>query len=106
MITLLKKELNSFLASLTGYLVIVIFLLATGLFLWIIPGDSNLIDGQRSSLKTFFEIAPWLYLFLIPAITMRMFAEEKKTGTIEILFTRPVSLNGIIMAKYLASSFL
>lgn len=106
MITLLKKELNSFLASLTGYLVIVIFLLATGLFLWIIPGDSNLIDGQRSSLKTFFEIAPWLYLFLIPAITMRMFAEEKKTGTIEILFTRPVSLNGIIMAKYLASFIL
>lgn len=106
MITLLKKELNSFLASLTGYLVIVIFLLATGLFLWIIPGDSNLIDGQRSSLKTFFEIAPWLYLFLIPAITMRMFAEEKKTGTIEILFTRPISLNGIIIAKYLASLIL
>ncbi len=106
MITLLKKELNSFLASLTGYLVIAIFLIASGLFLWIIPGDSNLIDGQRSSLKTFFEIAPWLYLFLIPAITMRMFAEEKKTGTIEILFTRPISLNGIIMAKYLASFIL
>jgi ABC-2 type transport system permease protein len=106
MITLLKKELNSFLASLAGYLVIIIFLLATGLFLWIIPGDSNLIDGQRSSLKTFFEIAPWLYLFLIPAITMRMFAEEKKTGTIEILFTRPVSLNGIIIAKFLASLIL
>ncbi len=103
MITLLKKELNTFFASVTGYLVIAVFLISTSMFLWVIPGGSNLIDGQRSSLKAFFELAPWLYLFLIPAITMKMFAEEKRLGTIEILYTRPISTSGVIIAKYLAS---
>jgi ABC-2 type transport system permease protein len=103
MFSLFKKELNTFFGSITGYLVIAIFLLTTSLFLWIIPGNFNLIDGQQSSLKGFFELAPWLYLFLIPAITMRMFAEEKKSGTIEMLLTRPITKWGIITAKYLAS---
>lgn len=106
MFSLLKKELNTFFGSLTGYLVIAIFLLVTSLFLWIIPGDYNLIDGQKASLVGFFELAPWLYLFLIPAITMRMFAEEKRSGTIEMLITRPISTWGIIAAKYLASLIL
>jgi ABC-2 type transport system permease protein len=103
MFSLLKKELNTFFGSITGYLVIAIFLLVTSLFLWVIPGNFNLIDGQIASLTGFFELAPWLYLFLIPAITMRMFAEEKKSGTIEMLLTRPISTWGIIAAKYLAS---
>jgi len=103
MFSLFKKELNTFFGSIAGYLVIAIFLLTTSLFLWVIPGNFNLIDGQRASLKGFFELAPWLYLFLIPAITMRMFAEEKRTGTIEMLITRPITMWGIIFAKYLAS---
>jgi ABC-2 type transport system permease protein len=106
MYSLYKKELNMFFGSITGYLVIAIFLLTTSMFLWIIPGNFNLIDGQQASLKGFFELAPWLYLFLIPAITMRMFAEEKKSGTIEMLITRPITKWGIIAAKYLASLML
>jgi len=106
MIHLLKKELNTFFGSITGYLVIAIFLLATSLFLWVIPGNFNIIDGQQASLSGFFELAPWLYLFLIPAITMRMFAEEKKSGTIEILLTRPISTWGIVLSKFLASLLL
>jgi len=106
MLSLLKKELNTFFGSITGYLVIAIFLLTTSLFLWVIPGNFNLIDGQRASLNGFFELAPWLYLFLIPAITMRMFAEEKKSGTIEMLLTRPITTWGIIVAKYLSSLLL
>jgi ABC-2 type transport system permease protein len=103
MFSLFRKELNTYFGSVTGYLVIAIFLLTTSLFLWVIPGNFNLIDGQRASLKGFFELAPWLYLFLIPAITMRMFAEEKRTGTIEMLVTRPITMWGIILAKYLSS---
>jgi len=106
MISLLKKELNTFFGSITGYLVIAIFLLTTSLFLWVIPNGFNIIDGQRSTLKGFFELAPWLYLFLIPAITMRMIAEEKRMGTIETLITRPISTLGIVVAKYLAALIL
>jgi ABC-2 type transport system permease protein len=106
MISLLKKELNSFFGSITGYLVIAIFLLTTSLFLWVIPGNYNIIDGQRSTLKYFFELAPWLYLFLIPAITMRMFSEEKRMGTLEILITRPISLWGITATKFIAAMLL
>lgn len=106
MLSLLKKELNSFFGSITGYLVVSIFLLTTSLFLWVIPGNFNLIDGQRATLKGFFELAPWLYLFLIPAITMRMFAEEKRMGTIEMIVTRPISAFGIVCAKYFAALIL
>jgi len=106
MLSLLKKELNSFFGSITGYLVVSIFLLTTSLFLWVIPGTYNLIDGQRATLKGFFELAPWLYLFLIPAITMRMFAEEKRMGTLEMIVTRPISALGIVIAKYLSALIL
>jgi ABC-2 type transport system permease protein len=101
--SLFKKELNTFFGSFTGYLVISIFLLTTSLFLWVIPGNFNIIDGQRATLKGFFELAPWLYLFLIPAITMRMFAEEKRMGTLEMLITRPITTSSIVIAKYLAA---
>ncbi|MFA9390411.1 MAG: gliding motility-associated ABC transporter substrate-binding protein GldG [Prolixibacteraceae bacterium] len=104
--SLFKKEVQSFFGSITGYLVVSIFLLTTSLFLWVIPGNYNLIEGQRATLKGFFELAPWLYLFLIPALTMRMFAEEKKMGTIEMIVTRPISCSGIITAKYMAAMLL
>ncbi|HPR59928.1 MAG TPA: gliding motility-associated ABC transporter permease subunit GldF, partial [Prolixibacteraceae bacterium] len=106
MLSLLKKELNSFFASLSGYLVIAIFLLTSSLFLWVFDGNYNIIESQNASLKGFFGLAPWLYLFLIPSITMRMFAEEKRTGTIELLITRPISAFRIVWAKYLAALIL
>lgn len=104
--SLFRKELNTFFGSITGYLVIAIFLLTTSLFLWVFPGVNNVIEGQNASLKSFFDLAPWLYLFLIPAITMRMFAEEKRMGTMEMLITRPITSWQIVVAKYLAAMLL
>jgi len=106
MISLFKKELHTFFGSVTGYLVIILFLLVTGLFLWVVPGNFNIPEGQRATLEGLFNLAPWVYLFLIPALTMRMFAEEKRTGTLELLITKPISLNKIVLTKYLASMVL
>ena len=103
MFTLFKKEVAGFFSSLTGYVAIIIFLVTTGLFVWIIPGDNNLLDNGYANLDSFFALAPWLFLFLIPAITMRSFADEKKSGTLELLLTRPLSDFSIVMAKNLAS---
>ena len=103
--TLFKKELGSFLTSLIGYITIVVFLVVNGLFLWVISSDSwgfNIFDSTIASLDGLFALSPWLFLFLISAITMKMFAEEKKNGTIEILLTKPISDLSIIMAKFLA----
>jgi ABC-2 type transport system permease protein len=102
MIALLRKEINSFLTSLIGYIVISAFLLAIGLFLWVFPGNFNILDAGFSSLESLFVIAPWVFMFLIPAITMRSFAEEQKNGTIELLLTRPLSEWQIIVSKYTA----
>jgi ABC-2 type transport system permease protein len=77
MFALLIKEINSFLNSLIGYIVIIIFLLALGLFLWVFPGDSNILNAGIATIEPLFVIAPWVFMFLIPAITMRSFAEEK-----------------------------
>lgn len=101
--TLLRKEIIQFLGSLTGYLAIVIFLMVSGLFLWVFPGDYNITEGGYATLEPFFQLAPWLYLFLIPAITMRLFAEERRTGTLELLLTRPISDFRLVTAKYLAA---
>ena len=106
MIALLRKEISSFLTSLIGYSVITIFLLAIGLFLWVFPGNFNILDAGFASLESLFVIAPWVFMFLIPAITMRSFAEEQRTGTIELLLTRPLSEWQIITAKYLAGLLL
>ncbi len=102
MYSLFTKEIRSFLSSLIGYIVIIVFLLAISLFMWIIKGDSNVLDMGYANIDTLFAIAPWVFLFLIPAITMRSFADEKKSGTIELLLTRPLTDLQIIMAKYLA----
>lgn len=99
---LLKKEISGFLSSLIGYVVITVFLLMVGLFMWIFPGDMNLLDKGYADMDTLFLIAPWVFLFLIPAITMRSFSEEKRTGTIELLLTKPISVTQLILAKLLA----
>jgi ABC-2 type transport system permease protein len=102
MFALYKKEIAAFLNTLIGYIVIFVFLLITSLFLWVLPTEYNIPDFGYASLDSFFMLAPFVFLFLIPAISMRLFAEEKKTGTIELLFTRPLSDWQIIGAKYLA----
>ncbi|MCD6179750.1 MAG: gliding motility-associated ABC transporter permease subunit GldF [Bacteroidales bacterium] len=102
MFALYKKEIAAFLNTLIGYVVILVFLLITGLFLWVFPTEYNILDFAYANLDPFFMLAPFVFLFLIPAISMRMFSEEKKTGTIELLFTRPLNDLQIIGAKYLA----
>lgn len=96
-----KKELKQFFSSLTGYLALVVFLLLNGLFLFVFP-ESNLFDFGYATLDKFFELAPWILLLLIPAITMRSFADEFKGGTYEILQTRPLTRADLVIGKYLA----
>lgn len=103
MFALIKKEINSFLNSLIGYIVIVVFLLTISLFLWIFTdSDLNIIQNGYANLDPLFMITPWVYLFLIPAVTMRLFAEERKSGTLELLVTKPLTELQIILAKYSA----
>jgi ABC-2 type transport system permease protein len=102
MFTLFLKEINDFLNSLIGYIVMVVFLLMTGLFLWVFPLEFNILDFGYASLDGLFVIAPFVFLFLIPAITMRSFADEKKTGTLELLMTQPLKDIQVILAKYFA----
>lgn len=106
MFTLLKKEINSFLSSLIGYIVVIVFLLINSLFLWVFNIDFNIFNYGYASIDGFFIIAPFVFLFLIPAITMRSFADEKKSGTIELLLTKPLSDVQIIVAKYIAGFLL
>ena len=102
MISILKKELNSFLGSLIGYMVVVVFLLLNGLFLWVFPGSFNLLDAGYAGLDGLFFLAPWVFLFLIPALTMRFFADEIKTGTIELILTKPISELSLVLGKFFA----
>ncbi|WMI70335.1 gliding motility-associated ABC transporter substrate-binding protein GldG [Mangrovimonas sp. YM274] len=106
MLAILKKEINSFFASPIGYLVIALFLLLNGLFLWVFKGDFNILDNGFADLTTFFTLAPWILIFLVPAITMRSFCDEKKQGTLELLLTKPVSQIQIVLGKYLGSLLL
>lgn len=103
---LIRKEINSFLSSVIGYVAIVVFLLLTGLFMWGFEGTLNVLDQGYATLDTLFYVAPWVFMFLVPAVTMRSFSEEKRTGTIELLFTRPLTDLQIILAKYLGAVFL
>ena len=102
MYSLFRKEIKTFLGSLIGYLAVLVFLLVTGLFLWVFPGMYNIPDSGYATLEPLFSLAPWLYLFLVPAITMRFFADEKRSGTLEILLTRPVSDFNLVLAKFFA----
>lgn len=106
MFAILKKELNLFFATPIGYLVIAIFLLFNGLFLWVFKGDFNILNAGFADLNSFFFIAPWFFIFMIPAITMRTFSEEIRLGTIEIIKTKPISTWNIIIGKYLGSLLL
>ncbi|MBL4704732.1 MAG: gliding motility-associated ABC transporter permease subunit GldF [Flavobacteriales bacterium] len=106
MYALFLKEIRSFLNSLIGYLTITIFLLATGLFMWILSGMENVFEIRIATLNSLFYNAPLVFMFIIPAITMRMFAEEKRTGTIELLYTKPLTDLQILLGKYLAGFFL
>ena len=106
MLALLKKEINSFFASPIGYLVIAIFLLMNGLFLWVFKGDFNILDYGFADLSSFFLLAPWILIFLIPAVTMRSFSDEKKQGTLELLMTKPISSLQIVLGKYFGAFIL
>lgn len=105
MITIFNKEINEFLNSLVAYITIGIFLIGTGLIMWIFP-DTNVLEYGYATLEPVFSFGPYVFLFLIPAITMRSFAEERRSGTLELLFTLPFRSWQIIMGKYLASVFL
>lgn len=103
MVSLIKKELLQFFGSLIAYMILVVFALISGLFLWFFEGNMNILSGGYASLSAFFDLAPWLYLFLIPAITMRLFSEEMRNGTMELLVTRPVPMHRLILAKLIAA---
>jgi ABC-2 type transport system permease protein len=103
MLALLKKEINSFFASPIGYLVLAIFLIINGLLLFLFKNEFNILDYGFADLSSFFTLAPWILIFLIPAVTMRSFSEEKRQGTLELLLTRPISKLQIVLGKYFAA---
>lgn len=106
MLSIFKKELRTFFSNATGYIVIGIFLILTGLFLWVIPGQYNILDAGYANVDGLFYLAPWLFLFLCPAVTMRLLSEEKQTGTWELLVTKPLSKLQIVLGKYLSGLLL
>ncbi len=103
MFTLYKKEISLFLSSLIGHIVIVVFLIINSLFLWVFPVGSNILNHGYATVDGLFIQAPFVFLFLIPAVTMRTFSEEKRSGTIELLLTKPLTDVQIIASKMLAS---
>ncbi len=105
MIALLKKEINEFLDSLIAYVVIGIFLIGMGLIIWVFP-ETNVLDYGYASMEVLFSYAPYVFMFLVPAITMKSFAEEKKNGTIELLYTLPFRETDIILGKFLGGFLL
>ena len=97
-----KKDWQQFFSSLTGYIALVVFLLINGLFLFVFP-DTSILDFGYASLGSFFNLAPWILLFLVPTITMRSFADEYKSGTFELLKTLPISPFQIVGGKFLGA---
>jgi len=102
MLSIYKKEIFSFFSSLMAYIVIGLFLIVTGLFMWVFT-DTSILDYNYAGLEQLFSIAPIIFMFLIPAITMRSFAEEYQEGTIEFLFTKPLEDWQIVIGKFLAN---
>ncbi len=100
------REIKSFFGSPIGYLVIAIFLIINGLFLWVFDGQYNILNSGFSDMSPFFTLSPWILIFLIPAVTMRSFSDEKKLGTMELLFTKPLSIWQIVNGKFLGSMLL
>ncbi len=102
MISIYFKEIHSFFSTIIGYLVIGVFLISIGLFMWVFT-DTSVLEYNFATMDQLFSIAPLVFLFLIPAITMRSFAEENARGTIEILYTKPLTSLDIILGKYFAN---
>ncbi|PUZ28923.1 gliding motility-associated ABC transporter permease subunit GldF [Chitinophaga parva] len=105
MLAIFKKEINQFFSSITGYVAIIVFLLANGLMLFVFP-DTSLLDYGYANLDPLFDLAPLIFLLLIPAITMRSFADEFKGGTMELLGTKPLTGWQIVMGKFWASALI
>ena len=103
MLAIFKREIQSFFTSPIGYLVIGLFLALNGLFLWVFKGPFNIFEYGFADLSNFFLLAPWVFLFLIPAVTMKSFSEEKKLGTLELLFIKPISLWETVLGKFLGT---
>jgi ABC-2 type transport system permease protein len=103
MFAIFRKEITGFFSGLTGILAIVVFLLVNSLFMWVFPGEWNILESGYAGLDTLFFLSPWLFLFLVPAVTMRMISEEKRLGTIELIYSKPVTEREIVWGKYLAS---
>ncbi|MBC2840358.1 gliding motility-associated ABC transporter permease subunit GldF [Robiginitalea sp. SC105] len=101
MFAIFRKEFSSFFSSPVGYLVAGIFLVLTGLFLWVFRGPYNIIDYGFADLSLFFLLVPWVFLLLIPAVCMKTFAEERKLGTLELLLSKPIPLNQLVLGKFL-----
>ncbi|WP_298115841.1 gliding motility-associated ABC transporter permease subunit GldF [Flavobacterium sp.] len=104
--SILLREIKSFFGSPIGYLVIAIFLLLNGLFLWVFEGEFNILNSGFADLTPFFTLSPWILIFLIPAVTMRSFSDEKKQGTIELLMTKPISIWEIVSGKFFGAFLL
>ncbi len=103
MFAIFRKEISGFFSSFTGYIVIIVFLLINSLFMWVFPGEWNIFDNGYAGLDTLFFLSPWVFLFLVPAVTMKMISEEKRLGTMELIYSRPVTERGIIWGKYVAA---
>ncbi len=104
--SIVLREIKSFFGSPVGYLVIALFLLINGVFLWLFEGDYNILNSGFADMTPFFTLSPWILLFLIPAVTMRSFSDEKKQGTLELLLTKPLSIWEIATGKFLGALFL
>ena len=103
MIAQLQKELKVYFSGILGYLIIGIYLLINGLMLWVFNGPFNLLDGGYATLSNYFGLAPWVFLFLIPAVSMRVFSDELKSGMMELLIVRPISTRELVLAKFLGT---
>ncbi len=106
MFAIFKREVQSFFTSPIGYLIVGAFLLLTGLFLWVFKGAYNIFDYGFADLGNFFLLTPWIFIFLIPAITMKSFSEERKMGTLELLLIKPISLGQLVLGKFFGALLL
>lgn len=100
MFAIFKREIRSFFTSPIGYLIVGLFLLLNGLFLWVFKGDFNVFDYGFADLSNLFLLAPWIFIFLVPAITMKSFSEERKMGTLELLLIKPISIWKLVLGKF------
>lgn len=106
MFAIFKREVRSFFTSPIGYLIVGVFLLLNGLFLWVFRGEYNIFDYGFADLGNFFLLAPWIFIFLVPAITMKSFSEERKMGTLELLLIKPISVWKLVLGKFWGAALL